>query len=456
MQISEASSIYIYIIKLFLITSTSISLYLKLINLKPSKFITIQLIISLSFACSITGIIRYNSNYIFSTLFLLFSLNIINILFYKFHFSSSIFLTTISLSISYLIFFISISISFFICAFLNYTNDIINILIISIFQIIISQIVFNIKRIKKGFPFFYNKITKDFFYILFFSIGSLILFIAVTFSIYSFQYSVILFVCFIAFMFILSFIIYKSFNFYYKYKILLNSITSSEELCKKQASKISYLESEILALNKENHSLRHEIKSLKYKLEHQNFNEEFSTELSSIKNISLDEQTISDIPILPKTGISEIDDIINCYQNECIKNNISFELQLNENIYYMVNHCIPKEKLAILLADLIKNSIIAINASENIYKSILVRLGLIDGIYSLYIYDTGIEFDKNVLEKLGSGPVTTHADTGGSGYGFMNTFDTLKECDASFEIKEIGPPCNDNYTKVLIFKFNKM
>ena len=39
--------------------------------------------------------------------------------------------------------------------------------------------------------------------------------------------------------------------------------------------------------------------------------------------------------------------------------------------------------------------------------------------------------------------------------GFMNTFDTLNKTKASFIINEIGKPCEDNYTKVLIFKFDK-
>ena len=38
--------------------------------------------------------------------------------------------------------------------------------------------------------------------------------------------------------------------------------------------------------------------------------------------------------------------------------------------------------------------------------------------------------------------------------GFMNTFDTLKRTKASLIINEIGKPCEDNYTKAFIFKFD--
>lgn len=82
-------------------------------------------------------------------------------------------------------------------------------------------------------------------------------------------------------------------------------------------------------------------------------------------------------------------------------------------------------------------------------------MGLIDGIYGLYIYDTGIEFEIETLKHLGQKPATTHAEEGGTGMGFMNTFDTLKKYKASMTIKEIGKPSKDNYTKTIIIKFDQ-
>ena len=147
--------------------------------------------------------------------------------------------------------------------------------------------------------------------------------------------------------------------------------------------------------------------------------------------------------------------MLNFMQSECIKNKIEFELQISGNIHYMVNNLISKEDLEILLADHIKDAIIAINHTDNINKSILVKIGEIGGIYSLYIYDSGIEFEKKTLSKLGKEPITTHANEGGTGMGFMNTFDTLQKYQASFIINELNEPNKDNYTKVLIFKFDK-
>lgn len=37
----------------------------------------------------------------------------------------------------------------------------------------------------------------------------------------------------------------------------------------------------------------------------------------------------------------------------------------------------------------------------------------------------------------------------------MNTFDTLRKYNASIIINELNPPSRDNYTKVIIIKFDK-
>ena len=142
-------------------------------------------------------------------------------------------------------------------------------------------------------------------------------------------------------------------------------------------------------------------------------------------------------------------------QSECIKNKIEFELQINGNIHYMVNNLISKKDLEILIADHIKNAIIAINHSNNINRSILVKIGKIDNIYSLYIYDSGIEFEKETLSKLGKEPSTTYREEGGTGMGFMNTFDTLEKYEASLIINEYNKPSPDNYTKSIVIKFDK-
>ena len=156
-----------------------------------------------------------------------------------------------------------------------------------------------------------------------------------------------------------------------------------------------------------------------------------------------------------KTEVEEIDDMLKYMQSECVKNKIDFTLQIKGNIHYMVHNLVKEEELETLLADHIKDAIIAINHTDNANRSILVRLGNIDDIYSLYIYDSGVEFKTEVLENLGKKPCTTYANEGGTGMGFMNTFDTVRKHKASLIIEEIGKPVKDNYTKVIIIKFDK-
>ena len=141
-------------------------------------------------------------------------------------------------------------------------------------------------------------------------------------------------------------------------------------------------------------------------------------------------------------------------KSKCDEHNIEFTLQILGNIYYMVNNIITKEELATLISDHVKDAIIAINHSDNINKSILVKLGKIDENYGLYIYDSGIEFEEETLKHLGKIPYTTHKDEGGTGLGFMNTFETLHKYKASLTINEIGKPSKENYTKIVMIKFD--
>lgn len=157
---------------------------------------------------------------------------------------------------------------------------------------------------------------------------------------------------------------------------------------------------------------------------------------------------------LSKTNIELIDNMFRYMQFECYKNEIRFDLQICGNIYKMINNVINKETLEILLADHIKNAIIAVKHSENSNKSILVKLGKIDDCYGVCIYDSGIEFKEETLKTLGKKPSSTHLDEGGSGMGFLNTFDTLNKYKASLIIDEIGMPCEENYTKVIMIKFD--
>ena len=172
---------------------------------------------------------------------------------------------------------------------------------------------------------------------------------------------------------------------------------------------------------------------------------EFSTEIK--ETIKQDKQLI-------KTGIFGIDNILEYMREEAEKNNIKYDFKTNANINYMVENIIDQSKVETLLADHIKDAIIAINSSNNKHKSILTTISIIKNYYEICIYDTGIEFEIKTLLNLGIKPVTTHKETGGSGIGFITTFKTLKETNASLIIEEKHPMNNTDYTKVVRIRFD--
>ena len=58
------------------------------------------------------------------------------------------------------------------------------------------------------------------------------------------------------------------------------------------------------------------------------------------------------------------------------------------------------------------------------------------------------------LLKLGLELATTHKDQGGTGIGFITTFETLKETKASLVIEENHPENDKDYTKCVSIKFD--
>lgn len=207
--------------------------------------------------------------------------------------------------------------------------------------------------------------------------------------------------------------------------------------------------------NKKLSALEFEIKS---KLEHET-NTEFAEELAVILKETKEtaenfaKETEIRLNKLPETNIPGIDIILKYMQEEAKMKNIHFDVKLNTNINNLLENTISKDKFETLIGDHLKDAIIAVEASTASYKSILVTLGLVEGIYELSIYDTGIEFEIETLLKLGEEQVTTHKETGGSGIGFMTTFETLKECKASLIIEEYNPETT-SYTKSVTIRFD--
>lgn len=384
----------------------------------------------------------------------------------------SIMLTFISLTITYLIYLISIILAGILVKTLNLNiskNHILILFITVLIETIILYAIFKIKRIRNGIAFLQDPEKVN-------NVGIIgMIFIGIVLIIYSiiqdtihtryiFWGMVIEFICVCIW-------VNKKITTYYKQKLKEKTIEELEIEIKERDEEIN----KILEENKEiatiNHKYSNRIKSLE-NFSHQimskpeliekmetEFGEDFINFEKQINNISEEytkeiEEKIQHKNHLEKTGIFGIDNILEYMSNEAIKHNIKFNLKIHENIQYMIENIIDQSKLETLLGDHIKDAIIAINSSENTYKELLVEIGEIENCYQVCIYDTGIEFEINTLLNLGLKAITTHKLTGGSGIGFMTTFETLKATKASLIIEERHPIDDKDYTKAVRIKFD--
>lgn len=428
----------------------------KIINLgnskKSAKLILIYIGIAILHAC-ISMALQTKVN---TTIFTVICVSIVYAITYKFQLMYSILISTISISINQILFYIASTLVYFPMRMLTIESEYLLFILIALVQAILLLLFWKIKRIRNGITFLKKWKNDEYINLLLLNASSAILFLIVIISNYQEGITSKFGVMLIIFAIVMFITIWKSLQLYYKQQMLEKVLEKTQKDLADKTEEVKKLEAENLSFSEISHSIAHRQDSLKHKLEKLSTNTEFADEISinaQIDNITKDLRKKTKID-LEKTGIEIVDDMLDCMQAKCVENNIDFQLPINGNIYHMTNNYIAKEDLEILLADHIKDAIIAINHCENINKSILVRIGKIDGIYGVYFYDSGIEFEFNTLLNLGKIPITTHKSEGGTGMGFMNTFKTLSKTKGSLEIEEIGKPSKSNFTKVLKFKFN--
>lgn len=367
----------------------------------------------------------------------------------------------IATSLAYIFLIISATLEFFIQRILNISNTTINLLLTIIIESILIYFVLKIKRLKNGLTFLQK--TNEYMAIAIIDVSG---FVIVMYGLvgnsyedvmkHSFFYFIILTICMII-------TLQKLLVMYYKQKLIDDTINQYKHDLQEKDNEIKKLTDEAFRVSKINHEFYNRQKSLELMVNEkiQNSNMEAGEELDVLNRIkeltsehSEKMKDVKSLPALQLTDIPEVDDMFAYMQTECEKNEIQFKLNINGNIHFLINNLIPKNKLEILLGDHIRDAIIAINSSNNLNKEIFVILGIKDECYELCIYDTGIEFEIDTLLKLGLAPATTHKDTGGSGIGFMTTFETLKECKASLIIEEKHPINDTDYTKAVKVRFD--
>lgn len=451
-------------VKIFLITFFIYLTYEKIINYKESKN-NYSIVLIISIVISMMYIIMNDFFPSFITIIILYTIYgiIINAITKRqINYVAYIF----SFVLTYVIYLIAVALSgtmiLILADQIELANPISLITIPIIFSLLFSFI-FTRKRFKNGFNFLKNKnVNNNIKKFIFFFIGVII----IVFGLLRESDSRILKFCLLLgslfIMFSLIIWIKSQITKTYKNRMRDRTIEMQKTEIDEQAKIMDELKAENLKLASAVHKYNKKFSSLEYAMENAlktGINTEFADELSVIldetkeasKNFAKEVET--NINKLPLTNNVGIDNMFKYMQEEARKKDINFDLKLNTSINPLLENIISKDKFETIIGDHLKDAIIAVDNSSNSYKSILVTLGLIEGNYEFSIYDTGIEFEIDTLVKLGKEQVTTHKDEGGSGIGFMTTFETLNECKASLVIEEYNPETT-NYTKAVIIRFD--
>lgn len=375
---------------------------------------------------------------------------------YKNDIAYSIIINSISLAINQMILFVATMMSYMPIHILNIDNEYIEVGIIIISYLLILGTLWKFKRIRNGISFLKKEKDNEYLNLIVLAISVAILFAVTILTNYQVGITSQFGVMLIIFSIIMCITIQKSLQLYYKHKMLIKTLEQTKEELESAKSDVKKLEEENLNFSKISHTIAHKQKALQHKLEmlsKSNNNIETEKIKKQINDVTKELKQSLNVE-LTKTGIEEIDNMLDYMQSECIKNNIEFQLQVSGNIYHMINNYISEDDLETILADHIKDAIIAIKHIETTNRKILVRLGKINGVYAVYFCDTGVEFEINTLMELGKKPATTYKDEGGTGMGFMNTFDTLEKTRASLIIEEMSRPKENNFTKIIKVVFD--
>ena len=185
------------------------------------------------------------------------------------------------------------------------------------------------------------------------------------------------------------------------------------------------------------------------------FSDELSMSLEDVLSLSREyEDMIGTEPIrrLPPTNVPSMDALFKHFAGRFAESKIDFNLKVKGSVAHMIETVVGKDKLETLIGDHLQDALIAVNAGDSAVRSVLAMIGEVDGYYEFSAQDSGIPFEVDTLVRLGTERVTTHEKDGGSGEGFMTTFETMRKYGASLIIRE-NPP-GSSFSKVVTVRFD--
>lgn len=442
------------IFKYFFIIFCSIYIFSKIQNL---NIILRNLIFSLIFS-SVFSVVAYctRENFSFLTLaVIIFVLTVYLFLLYRQPIGKTVTFTLISFGLNYIIYIFATCIIAPVCYLLLSDSSIlttVTYLLTGIIQSLFCFLLFKIKRLKNGIQNYGSKITGDIG--VFISVSILL-----TASLFDKQNtnimkSIILFcvilIGLLLFLWIKRYItnIYLEKVYKRNVEILENSLADQQEINRKLKHSNEELSMIIHRDNKLIPAMESAVEEILACNAPNEQKEKSKALLSQLKAMSSKRSTIlTDYENLHKslvqTGIFSIDASLKYLFSRANKDGISFDLSVTCDMRKAVNGLISENDLNTLILDLGENALIAVREAKK--KNVLVVFGTENESFIISVYDSGIPFEKKVIDNLGKRRITTHKKTGGSGIGLMTAARLLRKHNASFVIDENVD--SDSYSK---------
>lgn len=139
---------------------------------------------------------------------------------------------------------------------------------------------------------------------------------------------------------------------------------------------------------------------------------------------------------LPKTGIASTDLILSYISREASIYSVHFHMNVTGELENMFRPSCPENLINSLISDLAINAIRTMTNSPE--RNLLISLGLRDNIPFIDVFDSGENYNRNVLLALRRKRLRTASDSPVNERKFMLLLTLIKSKRASFELEEFS------------------
>lgn len=152
-----------------------------------------------------------------------------------------------------------------------------------------------------------------------------------------------------------------------------------------------------------------------------------------------------------ETSISLLNILLNHTSKRAIDEHVLFSVHIATELDTYIPRIISEDDFVHLLSDLLENAFVA---TKNV-TSPMIQLQFYKWNKSLVIEvaDNGIPFEIDSILNMGICELTTHADTGGSGIGLMDIWNTKEQYGATYHLEEYENPAP--FSKKISLTFDK-